>query len=133
MGILQSPVKVQEKVSAPSNVQRRSMQADLANLKPLKPHGLGGFSEFRDPSGQTDSNGGRSGKTGTKRGTDADSDEDIDVKDEPDLKVEESEAKDTMLSPEDARRQVELADGVQKIRVSICVHSFTRCDFLGTK
>ena len=120
MGILPGAVKEQEKTPS-SNGQRRSMQADFSNLKPLNPNGLKGFSQFRDPSERNDANGRSKDKSSKKSSGDVDSDDDIDLKDEPDIKIEEggdNPDSNAMLSPEDARRQGELAEGVQKIRVS---------------
>lgn len=125
MGILPTPQKAQEK-APPSNGQRRSMQADLSKLKPLDPNGLKGFSQFRDPlERDRDNSNGQVSKHDRKRSNDMDSDDDVEIHDDPKLKIEEGENKDStvMLSPEDARRQGELADGVQKIRVSIRIHS----------
>ena len=90
------------------------MDANFAKLKPLSgSSGLKTFTEMRDPSER--SNGDKTDKTSKKRST-MDSDDEIDEG----VKLEEGEsAQDstTLLSPEDARRQGELAEGVQKIRV----------------
>lgn len=120
MGIVPAPAatpKVQEKLVTP-NGKRKSMQADFANLKPLNPNGLANFSKIRDPAERGQTNGSKD-KSSTKRQQDVDSDEDIDIKDEGLVKLEDTESNnaDAMLSPEDAKRQGELAEGVQKIRV----------------
>lgn len=115
MGILASSPKVQEKTPPPS-AKRRSMQADFAKLKPLDPSSLLGFSKFRDPSDRSPKSSGNTNDADKKRRND-DSDEDIYFKDET-LEDGESKTGVAMLSPEDARRQGELAEGVQKIRVS---------------
>ena len=120
MGILASSPKAQEKATA-STGKRRSMQADFANLKPLKPNSLAGFSKFRDPT-QADTNGSSSSTVGKKRQNDADSDdEDVEIKNEVLIKLEGDDMPDAngVLSAEDAKRQGELAQGVQKIKVSI--------------
>ena len=119
MGILPSSPKIPEKVAA-SNGKRRSMQADFAKLKPLNPNGLMGFSKFRDPSERSETNGVKD-KVGKKRSNDEDSDEDVEISKEVVIKTEGDDIHDasSLLSPEDARRQGELAEGVQKIRVSI--------------
>lgn len=120
MGILPSSPKIKEK-SLPSNGKRRSMQADFANLKPLNPNGMRGFSNFRDPTERSEVNGDKKGKSGKKRQDDADSDDDLDIKTEDVTNAEDVESKetDTNISPEDAKRQKELAEGVQKIRVRV--------------
>ena len=73
---------------------------------------------MRDP---TETNGEKSGKVGKKRQSDLDSDEEDDARDDVLAKTEDAESKeaDADLSPEDLRRQGELADGVQKIRVCV--------------
>ena len=118
MGILASPApRTQERTAATSNGQRRSMQADFAKLKPLNPNGLKGFTQMRDPSER--SNGDKKDKSAKRRQTDVDSDEDLD-KDDTEIKFEEGESSkdaNAMLSPEDARRQDEVAEGVQRIKV----------------
>ena len=95
------------------------MQADFAKLKPLNPNGLTGFSKFRDPN-EADSNEDTGNKAGKKRHSIVDSDdEETDVKNEVLIKIENDDVDSNgVLSPEDAKRQGELAQGVQKIRVS---------------
>ena len=69
---------------------------------------------MRDPTERL--NGDKKDRDNKKR-RDVDSDDDLDLE----VKLEEAEASkdaNAMLSPEDARRQGELAEGVQKIRVS---------------
>lgn len=119
MGILPSSPKIPDKLVA-SNGKRRSMQADFAKLKPLNPNGLMGFSKFRDPSERSETNGVKK-EVGKKRSNDDDSDEDVEIAKEVLIKTEgdDIQGADGMLSPEDARRQGELAEGVQKIRVSV--------------
>ena len=118
MGILPSPTKTQEKTPI-LNGKRRSMQADFAKLKPLNPNGLTGFSKFRDPN-EADSNEDSGNKAGKKRHSIVDSDdEETDAKNEVLVKLEIDDVDSNgVLSPEDAKRQGELAQGVQKIRVS---------------
>ena len=117
MGILASP-KPQEK-PATTTAKRRSVQTDFANLKPLKPGGALGFSTFRDTESRSTSYGNGKNKDNKKLGGDAmDSDEDED--DEVVGKLEDVDSNDftnSTLSPDDARRQGELAEGVKKIKV----------------
>ncbi len=113
MGVIPTPGKAQDKASLP-NGNRKSMDANFAKLKPLSgSSGLKTFTEMRDPSERL--NGNKKDKNSKKR-RDMESDDDLDTE----LKAEEAESKDAnaMLSPEDAKRQGELAEGVQKIRVS---------------
>lgn len=97
--------------------KRASIQDTVAGLKPLKSGGTMGFSGFRDPGARTTS-------IGTAKANipdDAmDSDEDEESDDRTPVKtenIETKEASNSMLSAEDARRQDEVAEGVQKIRV----------------
>lgn len=57
-----------------------------------------------------------------------DSDEDEDVGGKTPVRTEETDLKDSgnnMLSPEDVRRQDEVAEGVKKIRVRLIFHKPT--------
>lgn len=107
MGILKDP-KVQDTPAA----KRKSIQADFSNLGPLKSEGTVGFLNFRDHD---------SGRKG-KKANDDEMDSDDDDTDNPILgKADEEEAKDDdrFLSPDDIKRQGELAEGVERIRVSL--------------
>ncbi|CAF9915010.1 MAG: hypothetical protein ALECFALPRED_009900 [Alectoria fallacina] len=117
MGILPSSPKISDKLAV-SNGKRRSMQADFAKLKPLNPNGLMGFSKFRDPNERFETNGVKD-KASKKRSNDEDSDEDVEIRKEVLIKTQGDDIQEAngMLSPEDARRQGELAEGVQKIRL----------------
>lgn len=116
MGILPSPPLA----SRPSTTTKRKSGPDFGDLKPLKPTGGAGFSAFRDTPRKTIK---RKDKAVTKTESDMDdSDEDLADDEGPPLptKVEDANGQDDegkMLSPEDARRQRELAEGVQKIKV----------------
>ena len=110
MGILPS-IEVQK---TPQAEKRKSSGPDFANLGPLKSYGTVGFSGYRDPS--------KSKQKEKKRNDDAmDSDADDDEDDErlPDGAddVEIKQENTNLLSPEDAKRQGEIAEGVQKIKV----------------
>ena len=91
-------------------------------MKPLKPTGGAGFSAFRDTPRKAAK---RKDKAPAKTDSDMDdSDEDLADDEGPHLptKVEDADGHDMggkMLSPEDAKRQGELAEGVQKIKVSL--------------
>ena len=114
MGILPSP-KVHDKPIA-STAKRRSVQTDFANIKPLKPGGALGFSKFRDSSHRSTLGDGHD--KSLKEDSDMDSDEYEDRNGKV-TKQEEAESQDSnsMLSLEDVKRQGELAEGLQKIRV----------------
>lgn len=116
MGILKS-----KKTTAPSSSanqpKRTSMSTDFANLKPLKPGGTIGFTGVREDHSPT--------KNGKARATDDDMESDDE--DEGNKAAEDEEDKDDFkkagatLSPEEVRRQGELADGVKKIKVRVLV------------
>lgn len=95
------------------------MQSDFAKLKPLNPNGLMGFSQFRDPNERSETERLKN-KASKKRSNDEDSDEDVEISKEVFIKTEGDDMQEAngILSPEDAKRQGELAEGVQKIRVS---------------
>ncbi|KAL8900447.1 MAG: hypothetical protein Q9207_005695 [Kuettlingeria erythrocarpa] len=98
--------------------KRTSMQETFAGLQPLKPGGTMGFSGFRDPNARRAS--GKVKAKARKSDSEMDSDEDEDVDSTAPLKIEDADSKaesNNMLSPEDAKRQDEVAEGVQKIRL----------------
>ena len=116
MGILPSP-KPHDKPTS-SSAKRRSGATDFATLKPLKPGGVLGFSNFRDTSDRSSSLGTAKEKS-SKDDSDMDSDEDGIGKGKSG-KQEDAEIQEPVMSamsPDDAKRQGELAEGVQKIRV----------------
>lgn len=125
MGILES--QKQQKPTAATN-KRRSAGIDFSNVGPLKTGGTVGFSAFRDADVQSSRNSKSRKKSNGGLAVDAmaeDSDEDDD---DTNIvgKIEDLDDKDPkqLLSPEDARYQGELADGVGRIKVSIfkCLH-----------
>ncbi|KAL2436566.1 hypothetical protein ABEF95_012179 [Exophiala dermatitidis] len=111
MGILPTP----KSEKAATNAKRRSLVADLPKLGPLKKTGAAGFSTFRDADGKPT----RKGKKASDDDMESDDDEegtgiiskmedinDADVKKEPDL-----------LSPEDAERTGQVAEGIRKMKL----------------
>ena len=118
MGILASkPSK-----TAAGSTKRRSTQLDFSNLAPLKPGGTVGFSTFRDTDPTARRNKARrksNGETGAMEEDSDEDDEDVEVVG----KMEDVDEKDmkTLLSPEDAKFQGELADGVGRIKVSCSI------------
>ena len=129
MGILPSP-KTNEKPAA--TAKRKSIPMDFSQLKPLNPSGALGFSKFRDNEAGSLRNG--KNKSTAKDMDDMDSDDDEGFSDRP-IKEEEIEPQEltkAALSPDDIRKQGELAEGVQKIKVSTsreCI-SLGRLDIL---
>lgn len=125
MGILKS-AKSSEKPTS-SNAKRRSVQTDFANLKPLKPGGAVGFSAFRDNDASASAAKDRSKEANDNDAMDSDDDEGTNGKGIVN-KIDEGETDDfrnSALSPEDAKRQGELAEGVKKIKVCLsCSASF---------
>lgn len=78
-----------------------------------------GFSGYRDSSARSTATG--SAKANAKKAdSDMDSDEDEEAGGKTPVRTEDGDSKEAssmMLSPEDAKRQEEVAEGVQKIRV----------------
>jgi hypothetical protein len=115
MGILAS----KQSKNVAGGTKRRSTQLDFSNLAPLKPGGTVGFSTFRDTDPTSRRNKSRKKSNGDVGAMEEDSDEDDE---DPEIvgKMEDVEDKDvkSLLSPEDAKFQGELADGVGRIKVS---------------
>jgi hypothetical protein len=116
MGILQTPKS--DKVVALA--KRKSLNADFASLGPLKKEGTIGFSTFRDNETRP-----KPRRKSTQKEDpdvmDSDSeDEDTEVagkmEDVDDIEIKKE---NDLLSPEDAERTGELAEGVRKIKVMI--------------
>ncbi|PWY92360.1 hypothetical protein BO70DRAFT_7847 [Aspergillus heteromorphus CBS 117.55] len=110
MGIVKDS-KAQE---TPGSAKRRSLQTDFANLGPLKPGGTVGFLNFRENAENQ-----RKGKKDKKAGRDDEMDSDDDEDDSILGKADEEEGKedDLHLSPDDIRRQGELAESMRKIKL----------------
>lgn len=108
MGILKS------KSSENDASARRKSQPDFANLGPLKPGGAVGFLNYRE--GEDTAAGTR---RKPKKGSESDMDSDDDGEDPVIEKAEDEETRDATshLSPDDIRRQGDLAEGVRKIKV----------------
>ena len=119
MGILAGPKP--EDTPKPASNKRRSLQADLAKLPPLNPEPVVSFPGFRDPnSSSPPANQRVKGKIRRKGSEDSDDDEpeDIGIVDKlDDVGAEDKTESIRMLSPEDAERQRELAEGLRKIKV----------------
>ncbi|KAG9236944.1 hypothetical protein BJ875DRAFT_455044 [Amylocarpus encephaloides] len=116
MGILASK---HQKITPASTTKRRSAQLDFGHLTPLKPGGTVGFSAFRDNDGSSRKSKSRKKSNGSIGvAMDEDSEEDDDDAD-PVSKLEDVEDKDVkaFLSPDDAKSQVELADGVRTMKL----------------
>jgi hypothetical protein len=119
MGILASK---SQKATPGVATKRRSTQLDFGNLTPLKPGGTVGFSSFRDNEGPARGKKSRKKSNGNIVVNEAMDEDSEDDDDEPEIivKMEDSEDKDvkTLLSPDDAKSQSEIADGVNRIKVS---------------
>jgi hypothetical protein len=118
MGILQAPKS--EKTAALA--KRKSLNADFASLGPLKKEGTIGFSTFRDNESRPKPRR-KSIKKENVDAMDSDSeDEESEVvgkmEDVGDVEVKKE---DDLVSPEDAERTGELAEGVRKIKVRMLI------------
>lgn len=109
MGILSTP----ETQKTPQSSKRKSSGPDFSKFGPLKSQGTVGFSGYRDPTASK-----RKNKDKDANAMDSDDDDDDqqlpDSTEDADIKQDNG---DSMLSPEDAQRTGEIADGVQKIKV----------------
>lgn len=110
MGIL--PGADVEKKQTPA--KRKSSGPDFSKLGPLNKFGTVGFSGYRD---NTANGKAKAKKSGDIDAMDSDEDDDDKVKAE-DEDVDPKPENGSLLSPEDAKRQGEIAEGVQKIKVS---------------
>ena len=108
MGILAS----EKAKGSPEAPRKKSMGLDLSALKPLNAtSGTKNFAGYREKAAKGKRN---------EDAMDSDADEDDD-----DVKIKDEDADDErdpsgkgLLSPEDARREGELEEGVRKIKVS---------------
>lgn len=109
MGILES--EKTPKIASPA-ARRKSGALDFGSLKPLNAAaGTKNFGGYRDPS-QTSPKS----KLKSEEAMDSDADDEDDIKVE-DVDDDKDENEKGMLSPEDALKQGELAEGVRKIKV----------------
>ena len=110
MGILKQKEAANMATPKPEPSKRASVQADIAKLKPLKPGGALGFTGIRDTNSP--------GHDMNKDVDDMDSDNDTATDTNEKVDDVEEDVKNSLLSPEDAKKQGEIADGVERIRVS---------------
>lgn len=98
--------------------KRQSTQLDFSNLNPLKSTGTVGFSSFRDET-VNKRNTARKKSNGSVGGSMMEDSDDDDDDFEVVGKMEDVDDKHlkTLLSPEDAKYQGELTDGVNRIKV----------------
>ena len=109
MGIVSNP----EPQQAPPISKRKASGADFSKLGPLKAGGTVGFSGYRDSI-----NVKREAKSKDADAMDSDADDEDDERlPDGNQDGETKQENGKLLSPEDARQQGELAEGVQKIRV----------------
>lgn len=117
MGILPTP---QTSEKTPTSAKRKSVQIDFSTLKPLKPGGTVGFVGYRDNNAASPVLDKNKAGTGKKKKDEDAMDSDADDEEDPigKLDVEDGKKEEPMLlSPEEARGQGELAEGVRKIKV----------------
>ena len=110
MGILK-PHKPASAQPIPPPSKRRSVQTDLANLKPLKPGGALAFTGVREETSPKNRN--HKGKSDDEM----ESDDEENNADDKSADADTEDFKDSLLSPEDIKKQGELAEGVKKIKV----------------
>lgn len=101
--------------------KRRSGQLDFSNLGPLKTTGTVGFTAFRDnETGASRLSKARKSISGSIMLADSDEDEEDDVVGSLPKMAEayDKEVDPKLLAPDDAKSQGELAEGLNRIRVS---------------
>lgn len=112
MGIMETP----ETEKTPVSTKRKSSGPDFSKLGPLNKFGTVGFSGYRDNNGSKKK---AKGKVANEDAMDSDAEDNEDGPSmEQDEETDGKQENGKMLSPEDARRQGEIAEGVQKIKVS---------------
>ena len=116
MGILQ-PSRSEKTITL---AKRKSLNAEFASLGPLKKEGTIGFSTFRDSETRPKPRR-KSSKKDDLDAMDSESEDDEaevvgKMEDTDDVEIKKE---DDLLSPEDAERTGELAEGVRKIKVRI--------------
>ncbi|KAL9117401.1 MAG: hypothetical protein Q9187_006062, partial [Circinaria calcarea] len=115
MGILKPPKSTDKATS--STAKRKSIQNTIENLKPLKPGGALGFSTFRDTDARPNKSYSSKKMSAYENAMESDEEEGDDADKTAKLvNADGEEFKNSMLSPEDVRRQGELAEGVKKIK-----------------
>ena len=122
MGIISTPVAQR---TPQSSSRRKSSTTDFSKLGPLKSHGTKGFSGYRDTATAK-----RKGKDKDVDAMDSDADDEDDERLQPDGDDEadgKQENGNALLSPEDAKRTNEVAEGVQKIKVSVLILALDHC------
>lgn len=104
-----------EAEQTPASTKRKASGPDFSNLGPLNKFGTVGFSGYRD-TGNTKRKTKPKSSDGDAMESDNDDDDDERVVDQDDADGKQENG--GMLSPEDARKQGEIAEGVQNIKVS---------------
>ena len=103
----------------PAAAKRRSGQLDFSGLGPLKAGGTVGFTAFRDQDAETVRRKKARKKSNGNIAEDSDDDDDGDNEIIGKMEDIDDQDDDGKLAPEDAKFGGELADGVNRIHVSI--------------
>jgi hypothetical protein len=121
IGVMQSSSSSKTTPLTSSAAKRRSGQLDFSNLGPLKAGGTVGFSTFRDQQSETPRKNKARKKSNGVLAEDSDDDDDDDEEGGILNKMNDMDAKydDKKLGVEDAKSSGELADGVNRIHVSL--------------
>lgn len=117
----------------PSKSKRRSAQLDFSNLGPLKTTGTVGFTAFRDSENDgTRRRKARKKSNGNVMQDDSDDDED-DENGDILGKMQDVDDKDTThLAPDDTKFSGELAEGVDRMKVSYIFNAHPHQEYLLT-
>lgn len=98
--------------------KRRSAQLDFSSLKPLKPVETVGYAGYRERNSASQHSAEKSSKKMNNDGVDSDADDEEDVGKKVEADRELKKEVEVSLSPEEARKQGELVEGVRKIKAS---------------
>lgn len=104
--------------ATPASAKRRSGQLDFSNIGPLKAGGTVGFTAFRDQDSETLRRRKARKKSNGNIAEDSDDDDDDDGAVVGKMEDVDDKEGDGKLAPEDPKFGGELADGVNRIRVS---------------
>lgn len=111
MGILPTPEPQEQKSN---QAKRKSKQLDFGSLTPLQPKGTIGFMGYRETVAK------KSPKSARRDDDEMDSDDDAKPLKNGFSKTDDADDDGKMdMSPEELKRQTELAEGVKKIQVSL--------------
>ncbi|KAJ9649611.1 hypothetical protein H2199_000389 [Coniosporium tulheliwenetii] len=97
----------------PASAKRKSVGLDFSSIKPLNSSGTKNFAGYREPSGTKAKPSKKNGDGMIDSDVEDEDEQILDDTDDVDIKTEDK----GLLSPEDALRQGEIAEGVRKMKL----------------